>query len=152
MYRTWDFQPATSLLPGDLLLSDDGQWVTVDEVYDTGEYEAVYNLRVADFHTYFVGDDGWGFSVWAHNAICALSGADEAASADGQAFATRAKDLYRGLSSGEKASSTIAVSKVMIDGQWVEVVAMNGGAMPSGVSKVRAAVESGGGIFYASAG
>jgi hypothetical protein len=28
----------------------------------------VYNLRVADFHTYFVGCDEWGFSVWAHNA------------------------------------------------------------------------------------
>jgi hypothetical protein len=28
----------------------------------------VYNLRVADWHTYFVGCDEWGFSVWAHNA------------------------------------------------------------------------------------
>jgi hypothetical protein len=28
----------------------------------------VYNVRVADFHTYFVGCDEWGFSVWAHNS------------------------------------------------------------------------------------
>ncbi|QJW97096.1 hypothetical protein [Frigoriglobus tundricola] len=23
--------------------------------------------RVADFHTYFVGDEHWGFAAWAHN-------------------------------------------------------------------------------------
>jgi hypothetical protein len=28
----------------------------------------VYNLRVADFHTYFVGGGLWGFDVWVHNA------------------------------------------------------------------------------------
>ena len=28
----------------------------------------VYNLRVADYHTYFVGDASWGFALWAHNA------------------------------------------------------------------------------------
>jgi hypothetical protein len=27
----------------------------------------VYNLRVSDYHTYFVGCLDWGFSVWAHN-------------------------------------------------------------------------------------
>jgi hypothetical protein len=27
----------------------------------------VYNLQVAEYHTYFVGDSSWGFSVWAHN-------------------------------------------------------------------------------------
>jgi hypothetical protein len=34
----------------------------------TGEREAVYNLRVADHHTYFVGSRQWGFSAWVHNA------------------------------------------------------------------------------------
>jgi hypothetical protein len=28
----------------------------------------LYNLRVSDYHTYFVGCQEWGFSVWAHNA------------------------------------------------------------------------------------
>ena len=58
---------ATTLQKGDLLRSDDGQWVPVEGVEDTGEYETVYNLRVADYHTYFVGCQEWGFSVWSHN-------------------------------------------------------------------------------------
>ena len=52
---------------GDLLSSHDGQWVPVDDLLDTGEYEQVYNLRIADFHTYFVGTRDWTFSVWSHN-------------------------------------------------------------------------------------
>jgi hypothetical protein len=36
-------------------------------VRDSGEDAPVYNLRIADYHTYFVGADDWGFSVWAHN-------------------------------------------------------------------------------------
>ena len=58
---------ATRLTTGDLLSSHDGQWIAVEEVYHSGEYETVYNLRVADYHTYFVGGESWGFSVWAHN-------------------------------------------------------------------------------------
>jgi hypothetical protein len=36
-------------------------------VVAAGSYETVYNIRVADFATYFVGCEEWGFSVWAHN-------------------------------------------------------------------------------------
>jgi hypothetical protein len=53
---------------GDRLSSHNRVCGVVQEVYDTGAYETVYNLRVADFHTYFVGSREWGFSVWAHNA------------------------------------------------------------------------------------
>jgi hypothetical protein len=48
-------------------LSDGGRLLAVSEVFDTGEYESVYNFRVADHHTYFVGDEGWGWRVWSHN-------------------------------------------------------------------------------------
>jgi hypothetical protein len=47
-----------------------GRVVTVESIRDTGDWEPVYNLRVAEYHTYFVGDNEWGFSVWAHNQNC----------------------------------------------------------------------------------
>jgi hypothetical protein len=59
---------ACTLKPGDLVRSDDGQWVAVDEICDSGIEEEVYNCRIADYHTYFVGKPEWGFSCWAHNA------------------------------------------------------------------------------------
>jgi hypothetical protein len=52
---------------GDVLLSHDGQWIVIDDLFDTGEWERVYNMRIADYHTYFVTDWDWGFSVWTHN-------------------------------------------------------------------------------------
>ncbi len=58
---------AGKLEEGDLLSSHDGQWVAVEEAFDTGEYETVYNLKVADHHTYFVGSRTWALSVWVHN-------------------------------------------------------------------------------------
>jgi hypothetical protein len=66
--------PAGELRPGDLLVSHDGQRVAVTELYDTGTYERVYNLAIRSFHTYFVCDESWPFSVWAHNACSATSG------------------------------------------------------------------------------
>jgi hypothetical protein len=59
---------AGELVAGDYIHTLSGSWVRVEEVFDTGCYEPVYNLRVADFHTYFVGDEDWGFAAWAHNA------------------------------------------------------------------------------------
>jgi hypothetical protein len=55
-------------LKGDWLLSHDGQWTMVEEIVDSREATTVYNLRVSDHHTYFVGSGDWGFSVWVHNA------------------------------------------------------------------------------------
>jgi hypothetical protein len=60
------------LRPGDLLSLEDDGCIAVEGVRDTGEYHTVYNVEVADFHTYFVGCPEWGFSVWAHNAECDL--------------------------------------------------------------------------------
>ena len=53
---------------GDLISTEEtGGWVAVEDVLDTGQLETVYNFRVADYHTYFVGSTHWGFSVWVHN-------------------------------------------------------------------------------------
>lgn len=62
-----EWVPAGEVQTSDVLVSHDGKCLGVEEVYDTGEIETVYNMRVAEYHTYFVGCDEWGFSVWAHN-------------------------------------------------------------------------------------
>ena len=57
----------SNLRPGDQIYTED-RWITVEEVHDTGDWEVVYNVRVSDHHTYFVGEEDWGWSLWAHNA------------------------------------------------------------------------------------
>ncbi|MCS6863479.1 MAG: HINT domain-containing protein, partial [Gemmata sp.] len=42
---------------GDVLVGHDNQTVVVAGVRDTETYGVVYNLRVAEYHTYFVGRD-----------------------------------------------------------------------------------------------
>ncbi|WP_157369926.1 polymorphic toxin-type HINT domain-containing protein [Zavarzinella formosa] len=49
---------AHDLTPEDRILTEDGRWLNVEEVFDTGEWQTVYNFRVADYHTCFVGDTG----------------------------------------------------------------------------------------------
>lgn len=60
--------PGGELKIGDLLASHDGTWWPVEDLLHTGAVEVVYNLRVADLHTYFVGSEVLDFSVWAHNS------------------------------------------------------------------------------------
>jgi hypothetical protein len=66
--------PAGELAVGDLLATADGRWLSVEKLYNTGSLETVYNFRVADHHTYFVGGMHWGFNVWVHNAKYAPKG------------------------------------------------------------------------------
>jgi len=133
------------LAVGDALLCEDGTWVGVEGVRDTGRWEPVYNLRVADHHTYFVGTEEWGFSVWAHNAYQSLPGADASFTTLGHTLARRAKDLYRQVA--VKRAVSLAVTTVMIDGQMKEAVAINGGAPALDVQRIAAIVASAGGIF-----
>jgi hypothetical protein len=62
------FVPAGELRVGDQLISHDGGLIPITSIDKTGQLTTVYNLRVADFHTYFVGSSLWGFDVWVHNA------------------------------------------------------------------------------------
>ncbi|WP_162661293.1 polymorphic toxin-type HINT domain-containing protein [Tuwongella immobilis] len=62
---------ARSLTPSHRLRTLDGSALAVEAVTETGLRQPVYNLRVADWHTYFVVGDAWGWAVWAHNAACA---------------------------------------------------------------------------------
>jgi hypothetical protein len=64
--------PAGELRPGDRLRSAHGPDPVVLALTDEQEETVVYNLRVAWYHTYFVGDRDWPCSVWAHNAYQAF--------------------------------------------------------------------------------
>ncbi|MFQ3594022.1 MAG: polymorphic toxin-type HINT domain-containing protein [Gemmataceae bacterium] len=68
------WQPADVLKAGMRLATLGGEWVAVEEAFDTGEYETVYNCRVAEWHTSFVGDEAHVTAVWAHNAYASFSG------------------------------------------------------------------------------
>lgn len=68
---------ARRLEVGDVLVGYHGQLSVVQDILDTGEYETVYNVRIADYHTYFVGGREWNFSVWAHNT-CGIEVLDSA--------------------------------------------------------------------------
>jgi hypothetical protein len=76
------FVPARELQVGDQLISHDGRLLRIDAIHATLQIATVYNLRVVDYHTYFVGCDEWGWSVWAHNASYSVNrshmAADEA--------------------------------------------------------------------------
>lgn len=63
--------PAVELQIGDEIRQMSPGWATVEGVAESGEITTVYNLEVEDDHTYFVGCDEWGFSVWAHNEYSA---------------------------------------------------------------------------------
>jgi hypothetical protein len=59
--------PAGELQPGDQFVSLGGERARVASLRDTELVEPVFNLSVADNHTYFVSDGDPGFSVLAHN-------------------------------------------------------------------------------------
>ena len=52
----------------DLLVSSQGTLIPIESISQLNELTTVYNLRVADHHTYFVGGALWGWDVWVHNA------------------------------------------------------------------------------------
>ncbi len=58
---------AQQLEAGHELRTRNRGWVRVDGLEGPKPSEPVYNMCVADYHTYFVGHQIWGFSVWSHN-------------------------------------------------------------------------------------
>lgn len=88
---------AGRLNPGDLLLQDDGSTIAVTKVVDNGEMATVYNVQVADHHTYFIGNGGRGVLVHNQSAgwtkfwggVKVAGGLDQAAGGVAFAAATR---------------------------------------------------------------
>jgi hypothetical protein len=70
------WRPAESLEPGQLLMTHDDRRVPVEEIEKLKDVAPVFNFRIADFHTYFVGSVEWGFTVWVHNQYTAISHGD----------------------------------------------------------------------------
>ena len=62
------FVKAGELKVGDELLDSNGSILLLEstEIELTDEPTKVYNFKVEDYHTYFVGECG----VWVHNANC----------------------------------------------------------------------------------
>ena len=66
------WRAAGELKEGDLLSGEEG-WEICGGMRETGRHLKVYNVQVEEDHTYFVGGEEWGFSVWAHNADCTIT-------------------------------------------------------------------------------
>jgi Pretoxin HINT domain len=64
--RGW--RPARLIQPGDDVITESGIWARCQGAVLTADFAAVYNVEVAEHHTYFVGDATDGSAVWAHNA------------------------------------------------------------------------------------
>jgi serpin B len=58
---------AAELVPGDALATDSDVWQSVEAIDIIEVAEPVFNFRVAEDHTYFVGEQAWGFAIWTHN-------------------------------------------------------------------------------------
>ncbi len=72
------------LKTGEVVLAAYGKGATVAYIHDTKRLEPTYNLVVADFHTYFVGDG----RLWVHNCILANK-------ANGDAFRDSVAELFK---------------------------------------------------------
>jgi hypothetical protein len=69
LYREGDGWTAVNLLRiGDRVKCESDIYSTISAIRDSNDRITVYNCRVADDHTYFVGENNDGTAVWAHNA------------------------------------------------------------------------------------
>jgi hypothetical protein len=68
--RGESWTPASSLTAGDFLRTHDGRWVEIEAVAE-GPESWVYNVRVEENPTYFVGSRDWGFSLWVRD-VCGI--------------------------------------------------------------------------------
>jgi len=90
------FVAAGELQVGEHLVGHDGNLVQIESIGSTGEVTTVYNLRVADFHTYFVGGTIWGWDVWVHNALYGTQNPITAwAAKTGRAYDRRFRAIWR---------------------------------------------------------
>ena len=69
---------ANAMRVGDRVLTATGEPLRIESVGEARREATVYNFRVEEWHTYFVGDPNtWGFDVWVHNNHTAASEIDK---------------------------------------------------------------------------
>jgi Pretoxin HINT domain/Xanthomonas XOO_2897-like deaminase len=109
---------AGDLSVGASVLLRDGSYGLI-EAMEAGEYATVYNLRVSDWHTYFVGEDGWGFEVWAHNADYGVRSQHWQTSSEGSKLRSFAHNYRQklGVQDGQNPNRNVLVAKVVINGK-----------------------------------
>jgi Pretoxin HINT domain/HNH/ENDO VII superfamily nuclease with conserved GHE residues len=101
---------------GDVLSSHDGQRVTVEGVAFSGECATVYNVSVADWHTYFIGQEQWTFSAWTHNVLsCSVADTSQAKANYRRIFAKEVslRETYMGRTPGKSSKTDRAVQERM---------------------------------------
>jgi len=90
---------ARSLLPGDLLVVRSGQMATVEEIATRRTEQKVYNLQVADLHTYAVGELG----IAVHNKAMQIAPVGRALPElviDGQKYPELAQNIWHAQEAG----------------------------------------------------
>jgi hypothetical protein len=90
-----DFIEAGNLLVGDKLISVNGEdlFVKKHQVEELDELVDVYNFKVEDYHTYFVGDR----AVWEHNKNCTSCMNEDGGSPDLDNVVSQRSDLNRAV-------------------------------------------------------
>ena len=66
MLQNGQWKSAGQLMPGDKVQTAKNTVVRLKSIATDAQRQEVYNFEVADFHTYFVGENG----VWVHNTDC----------------------------------------------------------------------------------
>ena len=123
---------AGELSIGDDIRRADGSTGDVESVEVVVAQQWMYNLTVAEAHTFFVGRQGW----LVHNAgpcSAIIDGVATSASKLGTELASEADNLYRSIGRELRGSTTIAVTKV--NGQFN--IALNSGAPADAVSRIQ---------------
>ncbi|MEJ5277289.1 MAG: polymorphic toxin-type HINT domain-containing protein, partial [Thermogemmata sp.] len=118
---------AGELKPGDRIVGLDlHESVAVTALRLTGRQEKLYNLRVADYHTYFVGDTAWAFALWAHNSYDAPGSGLARNAPEGGGFAhgitaeeiTAINRRFGGITTLTGDVSTVLANAVRWEGFW----------------------------------
>lgn len=135
LLRGW--VPAEDLHAGDAVRRANGTYGRVDNVRIERRTQRMYNLTIADAHTFFVGEGEW----LVHNTCRAFPGGTP--SPFGQRLADLADGFYSKLGFWEKNHTTIAVTE--INGRLY--VTVNGNADKRAIPKIEAAVNEAGGTF-----